>query len=485
MVGYLLIFSYFFVLACVYLFQKKGINRFSVAQFLYHDSSAGTYLLTCNVFNSWFWATSVLGAAEASYIYGISGGFAYVFGASAGYVVTVLVIVKTNRLMGDASFVTSYLKRRFSPATQRMFFIFAILVAIYIMVEQAVGIGMVFSSVYGISFKKIAFLSLVLAITFVVKAGMRGVLVNDVLNFVLIATLFVGIFSVITFQNPSGLFVMPENITEPNGRGSSFMNVFSFGALRYFLIAIIVGFAQSVMDQGYWLKAKVALDEKTFIRAQLLGGFALWIPITLCCSLIFGFLVYANTGNIGTISSFGEILIKSIIIERYGYFLAVVFSVAILCVVMTTIMNCLMGIFSLASTEIFPSQILDNGNEKDALRFGKIFTVLTGGFCGLIALSLENISLLSIDTFSGIFFAAPCATLCGGLIYHKKFGNQGIVGTALGIFLGLAVWLYLKNPDYDGFVATLVSFCVPVLYFGILNLILPDKFNDLSLKQSF
>ncbi len=482
MIGYLLIFSYFVVLASVYLFQKKGIRQYSLTQFLYHDSAAGTYLLTCNVFNSWFWATSVLGAAEASYIYGISGGFAYVFGASVGYVLTVIVIVKANRLMGEPSFATGYLKKRFSPATQRMFFAFAILVAIYIMVEQAVGIGLVFSSVYGTSFKKIAFLSLVLAITFVVKSGMRGVLVNDVINFVLIASLFGGIFFIISYQNLSGLFALPENATEPNGRRDSFMNVFSYGAFRYFIIAIIVGFAQSVMDQGYWLKAKVATNEKTFIRAQLLGGLTIWIPITLCCSLIFGFLVYANTGNHGTISSFGEVLIQTVFIERYGYSLAVAFSIAILCVVMTTIINCLMGIFSLAATEIFHTQISENGNVREALRFGKIFTVLTGGFCGLIALSLENISLLSIDTFSGIFFAAPCATLCCGLLFRKKFGNQGIVGTALGILLGLAVWLYLKNPDFDGFVATIVSFSAPLLFFGLLNMILPDKFNSLSLK---
>jgi Na+/proline symporter len=482
MVGYLLIISYCIVLASVTLFQKKRIGHGSYAQFLYYEKSAGTYLLTCNIFNSWFWATSVLGAAEASYIFGISGGFAYVFGASAGYVLTILVIVKTNRLMGESSFVTGYLKKRFSTATQQMFFGFAILVAIYIMVEQAVGIGVVFSSVYGTSFKKIAFLSLVLAITFVVKSGMRGVLINDVVNFVIIAGLFGGIFGIISLQSPGGWFASPNYFVQLNGKEASFMNILSIGAFRYFIIAIIVGFAQSVMDQGYWLKAKAAKNEKTFIHAQILGGFVLWIPITLCCSLVFGFLVYTGTGNPENISVFGEVLTKSVFMERYGYYLAVAFSIAILCVVMTTMTNCLMGIFSLAASEIYPTQISEDGTEDDALRFGKIFTVLTGGFCGLIALSLENISLLSIDTFSGIFFAAPCATLCGGLIFHKKFGNQGIMGTAFGIIIGLAIWLYLKNPNLDGFIGTLASFGIPLLYFGLLNFFIPNKFNNHSLK---
>lgn len=477
--GYLLILLYALGLAGIYWLQKKHNGTGGSRRFLFYDGKAGTPLLTCNIFNSWFWATSVIGAAEASYLYGVSGGLAYVFGASVGYVMMILVIYRVNRMMDGASFLTGYVRGRFSPATQRLFFAFAILVSIYIMVEQAVGIGTVFSSVFGTSFKKVAFLSLVIAVVFVIKGGLGAILVNDVANFILIALIFGGMFGVIAFSGQAG-WLSPEAVPDFD-TGRHFLDLASVGAFRYFLVAILVGFAQSVMDQGYWLKGFAARDGKTHIKALVYGGLVLWIPITLCCSLVFGYMVYNAPEHPAPGTGFGEILTQSVLGGRYSALMAMAFAVAMLCVVMTAIINSLMGVMALASKEIYPSQIGEEGTDRDALRFGRIFTALTAGFCGLIALSLEDISLLSIDTFSGIFFAAPGATLTAGLMFRKKTGNHGIPATLLGILAGLGFWLYLTDPDIDGLIATLVSFSVPFAYLAVLEILVRDRFNPRSL----
>lgn len=479
--GYLAILLYALVLAGIYGFQKRRVSTADGRRFLFFNEQAGTPVLTCNIFNSWFWATSVIGAAEASYLYGISGGLAYVFGASVGFALMILVIFNVNRLMGEPSFLTAYVRGRFSPGTQRLFFAFAILVSIYIMVEQAVGVGMVFSSVFGTSFKKIAFLSLVIAVVFVIKGGLRAILVNDVLNFIVIAALFGGMFGYIAFFPLDGGLAPAAGL--PGGAKEHFLDLASVGALRYFLVAILVGFAQSVMDQGYWLKGFAAKDGRTHIKALVFGGLLVWIPITLCCSLVFGYMVYASPEQPEPGAGIGQVLMKSALGEGFGPVMTAVFAVAILCVVMTTIINSLMGVMSLAARDIYPAQIHEGGSDRDALRFSRIFTVLTAAFCGLIALSLENISLLSIDTFSGIFFAAPCATIAAGLLYRKRTGNHGIPATLLGILTGLSVWLYLTDPDIDGLVGTLVSFLVPLLYLGVLELFVSARFSPRSLRM--
>jgi len=484
--GYLAIFLYFAMLLIMLHKWRELHTSDTISHYIFGDRAISMSMLTCSVFNSWIWATSVIGATEATLIYGISGGIAYVGGATIGFILMIIIIWKIQRIASPNRFVTGFIRARFSKHTQEIFLLFSVLITVYIIIEQAVGLGVVFSSIFGISFKKSAFIVMVIATYFVTKAGLRGVVRNDVVNFILILIGFHVVFFYIiqsTDLISLDLRLFQTSLLKEN----DFINPNVFApmttaALKYMVVAAIVGLAQSAMDPIYYLKAASAKNESTFLRGFFIGGVFLWAPFVLLISLVLGYVSYHAKVDIAN-ADFGEILSTMFLEEGFPMMISIAFACFLLCIVMTTIINGLMGIFALASVEIFDAQVRENSDDVARIRFGKMFTWLAGLFCGLIAISLENISLLSIDIFSGIFFSAPCAVLIMGIALDKKLGSTGIVATLAGIVTGLGAWIYMEDSNTDWFYGTFISFLLPILILALVDAFRKERFNFFSLKH--
>lgn len=485
-IGYLAILLYFAMLQIMLYKWREPKREYTISHYIFADRTIGMSMLTCSVFNSWIWATSVIGATEATLIYGISGGIAYVGGATIGFILMILIIWRVQRITSPNHFITGFIRGRFSKHTKEIFLLFSVLIAVYIIIEQAVGLGVVFSSIFGISFKKSAFIVMVIATYFVTKIGLRGVVRNDVVNFILILIGFhVVFFYIIQSTDLISLdyqLFQTSLLNDSDFTNPSIFAPMTVAALKYMIVAAIVGLAQSAMDPVYYLKAASAKDERAFLRGFFIGGVFLWAPFVLLISLVLGYVAFLAKIDIAD-ADFGEILSKMFMEEGFPMLISIAFACFILCIVMTTIINGLMGIFALASVEIFDAQVREKSDDVARIRFGKMFTWLAGIFCGLIAISLENISLLSIDIFSGIFFSAPCAVLIMGIALDKKLGNAGIVAVLAGIVTGLGAWIYLEDSNTDWFYGTLISFLLPILILALVDTFSKERFNFVSLKH--
>ena len=81
---------------------------------------------------------------------------------------------------------TEFIEQRYNRTTSKVFFLFGVGVIIYVLVAQAVGIGIVFNSMFGIPYEIGAAVPIAIVTVYISKAGLRGSIFNDVIQFFII-----------------------------------------------------------------------------------------------------------------------------------------------------------------------------------------------------------------------------------------------------------------------------------------------------------
>jgi len=61
----------------------------------------------------------------------------------------------------------------------------------YVLIEQAVGVGIVFAEVFHIAFKFTVIVTIIIVAGYVAWAGMRGTIFNDLVHLLIINSLFI------------------------------------------------------------------------------------------------------------------------------------------------------------------------------------------------------------------------------------------------------------------------------------------------------
>ena len=214
-------------------------------------------------------------------------------------------------------------------------------------------------------------------------------------------------------------------------------------------MAVVIGFGQLVFDPAYYIKGKMAANTRQLKYTYLFSGIFLWGSISLISSLYLGMAAVERGTEVTDLFSGGTALVFAAIVTVIG---------------IGTVSHFLMGMLGIFTTDYYGEVLRPKATEREKLVFGRVMTVAVGVFCALVAISLEDISLLTIDVFCAIFFAAPCGPLVLGLLTKKRFGNLPIAATSAGIIAGIIVWLAVPaSGKWDQFTGMAVSLGVPVI----------------------
>ncbi|GAB1477448.1 hypothetical protein MASR2M70_22880 [Bacillota bacterium] len=486
LIGTSIVVLYAVILFFVYRFSAKKTDGDTLHSLIFMDKKVPVYLLAPSIFCSWIWPTTIIGAAEAGIRYGLSGGIAYALGAGIGFLLLTFLLVRFHKLMPETPFITEFVGRRFSEKARTIYFVLVVLIAVYLIVEMAAGIGFVLSGLFGISFKIVTFVTVIIAVAFVLLGGTRGVIYNDLVNFFIIVITF-GLIAFIILDKYDITFLYDGLIDVQNNPGNNnynpeIFNYFAGSGLRYFLSAIIVGFAQTCIDPSYSLRAFIAPDEKSFVKSFVMGGIILFMPVAIISSIILGYTVLAMNFELDGIINLSTVISSKMFLEQFPLWVSVLFAFMMFAITMTTILSSLMGIMGIAAYDIYTERVVTSAGDKEKIIFSRVFTALIGLICALIGISLEKISLLTLDTFCGILFAAPCGVLVIGLFSRKLSGNLSLVALLLGMGTGFGVWLWSADPEVSWFYGTLLSLCCPILFLWIAGWFKRQKFNMTSLK---
>lgn len=458
----------------------------SVESYLLANRQVSCGLIAASALVSWTWTTTIMGAAEAGMWYGVSGGIGYSIGAGVPFLLFVPLMLRFKKIMPQGVTYTEFIGQRFGNRTKDVYFTFAVLVVLYIFLEQLVGVGLVFRNVFGISFKVTVVLAVIPVIFCIVRGGIRSVLFNNVLLFLIIGFFWAAIFVLLT-KNLGidflyrGLSDASGNVQNPN-HDPSLLLLSSFSGMRYGLIALIVALGQVLLDQGYYTIALGAKRTKTLIAGFLIGAVFAWMPISILSANLFGH------GAIALLLSPGQGIdtttdIATTILDLYGGpVLSILFAVMILSIVAGTGGTRLLGLLSIFTVDFYTSKLRPGAKDREKIRFGRVITVCIAALCSFIAIALDGISLLKIDMFSGIFFAAPCCTLLVGM--YSKYANESIVlaATAAGILIGLSTWVYFGMSSESWFYSCLLSFLTPFFVTMITFPLTRRRFNFTKLQ---
>ena len=456
-------------------------NNNSIHEYLFAGRKVPFGLLAPSIFSSWIWVTSIVGSGEAGFRYGISGGLSYSLGAALAFAIFILIIIKIKRMMPEGMTVIDFVGVRFTPLLKDVYYIFAILVIIYVIIEQSAGIALVFHGLFHVSFKKIAFITVLICGCYVVWKGMRGVLFNELINFFFISTgilLFAYIilkrFDVGTLYE--GLYSVSKDPLNNNYNPQA-MNILSKSGMMYAFSAILIGLGQILVDPAYYLKAYIAKDEKTIIKSFLVGGVIYWVPVAIISSFVIGYVTLSQNIDLSQAINLSIDISTNVLTNNFGVNTKVLFAFLIFCIGCTSIIHCLIGVQSLYTLDFYKNKINSEATDHEKVKFGKIVTLLIALLCALISLSLEKVSLLTIDIFSGIFFAAPCGVVLIGIISKKVIGNLAWLSIAMGIIAGFVVWISLPDKELNYFLGITFSFFVPLIFLGFISILSLNNFN--------
>ncbi len=447
MEGYAIFIVYTGILLFIVGRTISCVKKESISSVIFADRKVGGMTGVCSVFAAWMWTTSVFGASETYYLYGIWGPVGYTLSACIAFVAFVNIMLMIKSRMYSKVTYLDYVETRYGKRTKIFFYMFAVIVSAYVLIEQAVGIAYILGIFYGTSFKILAFLSVIISVIFVIAGGMKSVLKNEMMTAVLIISGFAAACIYIMAGNGiSDDFF--NSVRTVNGHGYM-SDVIIVPAVRYFIMAVVIAFSQLIFDPAFYIKADMLEDRSRIKPVFYTGGILLWGVVSLFSSLYLGWYITENDSAVTTISGGSEKLLFSIVMVVIG---------------ISTICHYLIGLFGIFSTDVYPTFYDGDLAEKDVLVFGKVLTVAVAIFCASIAISLENISLLTIDVFCAIFFAAPTVPIIIGCFSRRNFGTVPIISTIAGITGGLIVWTVTPGDQYWGqFWGMAASVAIPLI----------------------
>lgn len=473
------IFGVFFISLAVITSKYFGTN--DVDEFVVAGRKLPFGLIAASVMVSWIWTTSLLGSAEAGMWYGIGGGLSFALGSFIPFLIFLPIVLRLRKIMPYGITFTTFIEERYGKTLQFILLIFVILLALYVTVEQLIGIGYAISLTFDISYTWVIILSTVIITLYISIAGLRGSIFNDLFQFFII-TLVVFIFLPIILKTYgienlyNGLIDVATNQNNPNYNPDS-LNLFAPAALRYMIVAMVVSMGFVFLGQGYYQKALAAINNRTLVWSFLVGTVFAWAPIPI----LFGAVLGGTGLSMGLIE--GEQINVTTDVAAYvfsEFFSSVgsiIFSLMVFMAGITTAGNAIVGLQGILIEDIHPKIFKGKQKtDKEKINFARSATLLFGLLIILFAILLEGVSLLYIDILSGIIFAAPLASFILGLFWKKPTGFSAIISIVLGLVGGILTYLIIDDPEIDYFYGNLVSLVLPFIIIFFISIFSKQNF---------
>lgn len=487
--GYLILIGFAAIFIGISFIVSKKFPLEGVDDFVSAGRTIPYALIAASVMVSWVWTTTIMGAAEAGTWYGISGGFNYAWGACIPFFIFIPLVIHLRRIMPKTTTFTEFVKMRYGPKVAAIFFCFGIGVVLYVFTEQGVGIGIVFNTIFGIPYQVGAMLPILIVTGYIAKAGLRGSIFNDVIQFFIIACIFlVSVPLIISTLGLDGIYNgMVDVATNPDNvnYNPEALSMTSASGFRYGAVAVVVAMGQVLFDQGYYSKAIATISTKSLLKAYIVGTLLAWAPVPILSGNVFGVsLISMGVGEgagIDSLSQAAPFIMNMVYGTGIG---SLLFVLMVFMAGMTTGGNCLAGAQALFTVDFYNNVVNKNASEKQQMKFGRTITIVLGILVAIAAALLEGVSLLKLDIFSGILFAAPTSAFLAGMLWKKTKPAVAVASIFIGLAAGIAAWLLIADPDLNWFVGNMLALFLPAVVIIVGSMFSGDyKFDYKILKE--
>lgn len=368
------LFLYFILLLFAVMKEKKN---HSVLDYFFAGRSLPYWALSITFIASWWGAGSALSTADLAYEDGL-GAFWY-------YGVPVLISTFLMILCAGGIRRVGYLTQgrmmeaRYSKKTAKLLSLLVLIFMVFNAASQMVGVGDFFGSYLGLSYESAVLLGTLIVLVYSMFGGFRGVVLTDVIQFVLLLISAMVVF-VVGFHNAGGLEGI-RNAAQTAGK-IDYLHM-GAGASKYSMYVITFGCAWMI-QANVWQRISATRSDRDARKMTVMSFFA-YIPLYLMVVFtgMAGFTLYPEMPEGGVVTA--------LVMDYLPPILGALVFIGISAAIMSTMDSLLNTASMTLALDLFP----DNPDEKKALARSRMTTL--GVTVVALVISLRIRSILQIS----------------------------------------------------------------------------------------
>lgn len=405
------LFVYFAVLLLIVAKEKKNNN---LLDYFFGGRTLPFWALSITFIASWWGAGSALSTADLAYNDGISAFWYY---GVPVLIATLLMIIGAKGIR-RVGYLTQgeMMKARYSPRTARLLSFMILIFMTTTAASQMVGIGDFFGTYMGMEYETAVLLGTSIVLVYSIFGGFRGVVLTDIIQFILLLCSAVIVF-VVAMQESGGTTAIAAKAAALGKNG--FMD-FTAGAGKY--LGYVVTFGCAWMIQANVWQRISATKTVGDARKMTVMSFFVYIPLYLI-------VVYTGMAGITLFDTLPKGGVVTTIVTTYmpplmGAFVFIGISAAIMST-MDSLINTGAMTFSI---DLYQG----NGNEQKKLAISRVATfgiTLTGLVISLSIRSILEVSWIASDIITtGVF-----VPLTAGFAWRRGNSNGAFCSMLTGL----------------------------------------------------
>lgn len=420
---------YFALLLFAVTREKKNHN---VLDYFFAGRSLPYWVLSITFVASWWGAGSALSTADLAYGDGL-GAFWY-YGAPV-LIATFLMMLGAGAIR-RVGYLTQgrMMEARYSAHTARALSLLVLIFMVFSAASQMVGVGDFFGSYLGLPYEAAVLLGTVIVLLYSMFGGFRGVVLTDVIQFVLLLISALVVFAV-GFDRAGGLDGI-QKAAQLVGK-SGYLSMWE-GASKYSMYVITFGCAWMI-QANVWQRISAARSDRD-ARKMTVMSFFVYIPLYLMVVLtgMAGFVLYPELPEGGVVTA----LVMDCLSPLLGALVFIGISAAI--------MSTMDSLLNTASMTLVLDLLPHTHDERKQLARSRMATLGVTTVALLISLRIRSvleISWIASDMITtGIF-----VPLVLGFCWRRGNSRGALASIVMGLMYctyNLAISMGLPLPSF-------------------------------------
>lgn len=403
---------YFAVLLAAVSREKKN---HTILDYFFAGRTLPYWALSITFIASWWGAGSAISTADLAYEDGL-GAFWY-YGVPV-LIATFLMILSAKAIRG-VGYLTQgkMMEARYSAGTARLLSVMILVFMTFSAASQMVGVGDFFGTYLGMRYETAVLLGTGIVLIYSLFGGFRGVVLTDIIQFVLLLIAAVAVFSVAMFQ--SGGPAAIARAAEAAGK-EGYLSM-TAGAPKYLMYVVTFGCAW-VIQANVWQRISAARTHQDARKMAVMSFFA-YIPL---------YLIVVGTG-MAALVIFERMpeggVVTAIVMQYMPPALGALVFVGISAAIMSTMDSLInTGAMTLA-IDLYRGK---HGDEEEKLRFSRLSTLLVTGAAILISLKIRSILTVSWIA-SDVITTGVFVPLTAGFLWRRGTSKGALAAMLFGL----------------------------------------------------
>lgn len=396
----------------LYAVMREKKNR-TVLDYFFAGRTLPFWALSITFIASWWGAGSALSTADLAYEDGM-GAFWY-YGVPV--LLSTFLMILGSRSIRRVGYLTQgqMMEARYSSKTSRILSLLILLFMTITAASQMVGIGDFFGTYLGLNYEVAVIVGTLVVLVYSMFGGFRGVVLTDIIQFVLLLISAVVVFAVAFFH--AGGFQGIAQAAQLAGK-TEYMSM-SAGASKYMMYVITFGCAWMI-QANVWQRISAAKSDKDAARMTIMS-FAAYIPL---------YLIVVFTGMAGLVlykeKPAGGI-VTAVVLDYMSPVLGAIVFIGISAAIMST-MDSLINTASMTLVmDLYQGQV----DEERKLSYSRMATL--GVTVAALVISLRIRSILDITWIaSDLITTGVFVPLVAGFFWRRGNSKGAMASMAAG-----------------------------------------------------